>query len=548
MKDLNCSAVADFETTTNEEDCRVWAWAMCRVADVETVRYGGNICSFLTECMKYEDIVFFHNLAFDGKFILDYLLKNGYTWVEKVTRPKEFTTLISDMGKFYSIEVKWAWKNTTLFLDSLKKLPMSVRQVAKAFKLKEGKGEIDYSSERPEGWVMTSKEKDYIRRDVQIVAQAMRQSISEGMQKMTVASDSMNEYKRIMGKTSFDTLFPTLSKECDDVIRRSYRGGFTYRDPRRKGIQGAGIVLDVNSLYPSVMNTALLPYSYPEFFHGCPKPTEDFPLYVVNVTFTAKLRAKHIPSLQLRNSPFYTPTEYVREVKEPVSLTMTNVDLELLKKQYKVNILAFDGGMRFRGRCDMFGAYVDKWSTIKANSTGGLRAIAKLHLNSLYGKFATNPVVVGKRPVLDGDKVAYRVLPEEQRKPVYTAVASFITAYARTKTITAAQGHYDRFCYADTDSLHLLGEELPRDLDIHPTRLGAWKHESTFQRGVFIRAKAYAEEIDGDTSVHVAGMPRSMTESLSLEDVLAGGEFSGKLVPRTVPGGVVLRETTFTLK
>lgn len=548
MRSLIDGFMADFETTTREDDCRVWAWSACPLKDITKMTYGKNISEFMKYCKKTCDVVFFHNLAFDGKFIIDWLFRNGYSWVDDPKKPQQFGTLISDLGKFYSITVKWDWKNTTEFLDSYKKLPISVAEIARSFELPESKGDIDYRLERPKGWEMTDEERDYIRRDVEIVARALDKSISEGMEKMTVASDSMTEYKRVIGSPSFKSWFPEIAVECDDVIRRSYRGGFTYRDPRRKGIVGEGIVLDVNSLYPSVMYNELLPYSFPEYFSGIPQPTDDYPLYVANVTFTCRLKKNHIPCLQIRNSPFYSPTKYVRRVDEPISLTMTSVDIELLKQQYHVNFLSFDGGFRFRAQHGMFTDYIDKWSNIKANSTGGMRYIAKLHLNSLYGKFATNPVVTSKRPVFENNMVKYRLLPDESRKPVYTAAASFITAYARTKTITAAQKHYDRFCYADTDSLHLLGTELPDDLDIHPSRLGAWKHESTFTRAVFIRAKAYAEEIEWQPVVHVAGMPLNMSHALTIEDVLAGGEFSGKLVPKTVPGGVVLTDTTFTLE
>lgn len=548
MAELIDGWVADFETTTDENDCRVWLWAACQIIDENVIQYGTDIESFCEFCESTADIVFFHNLAFDGKFILDHVLKNGISWVNEVRKPHEVGTLISDSGKFYRMLIKWDWKNQTIFYDSLKKLPMSVAAISKSFDLEMSKGEIDYAMPREVGYVPTPEEVDYIRRDVGIVAQALCQSISEGMEKMTVASDSMAEYKRVVG-TRFKTWFPEVGIECDDVIRRSYRGGFVYKSPNVSGIVGDGIVLDVNSLYPYVMNTAVLPYGYPEYFSGAPSPDDDFPLYIVNLTFTAKLKKNHIPTIQIHNSPFYIPTKYQENIDEPLSLTMTNVDIELMQQQYDVNIISYEGGFKFRGTEGMFSEYIDKWSRIKAESTGGKRAIAKLHLNSLYGKFATNPKVRSKRPVLQDDKISYNMLPEEQRNPIYTAVASFITANARRKTITAAQRHYNRFCYADTDSLHMTGTELPDDLDIHPSRLGAWKHESTFSRAVFIRAKAYAEQLmDGSTSVHVAGMPSSITRELTVDDVAAGGVFSGKLVPKVVPGGVVLINTTFTLE
>jgi len=186
---------------------------------------------------------------------------------------------------------------------------------------------------------------------------------------------------------------------------------------------------------------------------------------------------------------------------------------------------------------------------IKKNSTGGLRQIAKLHLNSLYGKFATNPDITGKHPTLKDNRVSLVMNEPEMRDPVYTPMGVFITAYARKKTISAAQDNYETFAYADTDSLHLIGPTTPPDsLWVDPVELGAWKHESSFTKSVYIRAKQYAEEIDGKLDVHIAGMPRNVAATLTLDDMLHGGTWNGKLIPVRVPGGTVLRDTTFTLK
>ena len=117
----------------------------------------------------------------------------------------------------------------------------------------------------------------------------------------------------------------------------------------------------------------------------------------------------------------------------------------------------------FRGSHGFFDEYVDHFMEIKKNSTGGLRQIAKLHLNSLYGKFATNPDITGKHPVMEDNRVSLKMNEMEVRDPVYTPMGVFITAYARLKTISAAQSVYPHFAYADTDSLHLVGPTTPPD-------------------------------------------------------------------------------------
>lgn len=233
-------------------------------------------------------------------------------------------------------------------------------------------------------------------------------------------------------------------------------------------------------------------------------------------------------------------------------MMVTNVDLELIQDHYDLEILSMNGGFAFKSATGFFNGYIDKWMEIKENSTGGARMIAKLFLNSLYGKFATNPDITGRVPVLDEETDAVRLImgDEDKRDPIYTAMGVFITSYARSKTVRAAQQNYSRFAYADTDSLHLIGDDEPSGLLVHDTHLGAWSHEYDFDDAIFIRAKQYAEHrTDRDRlEVHFAGMPSTISEKITIDEIIKGATFHGKLVPRRVPGGIVLQDTTFTIK
>ena len=169
---------ADFETTTDPEDCRVWGWGLVEVEPNLTfldVEVGDTLDAFIERISSESAVIFFHNLAFDGTFIFDWLLNNGYTHTDSENlKDGEFTTLISDTGKHYSAKVSWRDKDTfTEFHDSLKKLPMSVDRIAKAYKLEFEKLEIDYHEKRPIGHVLTLQEKRYIASDVIIVAMAL---------------------------------------------------------------------------------------------------------------------------------------------------------------------------------------------------------------------------------------------------------------------------------------------------------------------------------------------------------------------------------------
>jgi len=570
--------VADFETTTEPSDCRVWAWGMVDIEKSRSawhVEIGQDIGSFMGRLQKEDSIVYFHNLKFDGAFLLDYLLRKKYRYIED-GRPRhgEFTSIISSMNQWYSVTIKWDNGHTTEFRDSAKKIRMRVKDIARTFDLFEKKGRIDYHAFRPVGHTITREERSYIINDVLIVAKALKKQLDAGLTKLTSSADALAEYKTLVGK-SFNDHFPILSLTMDGEIRDAYRGGFTYTAKRFKGKKlGAGMTFDVNSLYPFVMYSKLLPYGEPVYREGLPTKTKHYPLFVVSITFTAKLKKNHVPCIQIKNSRFHNDVEYQEEIVEPVTLACSNVDLELWQDHYDMDILSFNGGWGFKGRHGMFDDYVDKWMDVKAVSKGGTRAMAKSMLNDLYGKFGTNPDVTPNNPRMEDDVVKFSLGTENMRNPVYTAMAVFVTSYAREITVRAAQDNYDVFAYADTDSLHLLTTEQPDNLNIHPTNLGAWKHEYDFQSAFFARSKAYAERHypekchkaeheecwgdnhddchihreDGCYEVHISGMPVNVADGLTFDDFTNGRYFEGNLKQKRVPGGVVLVDSGFTLK
>ena len=174
---------ADFETTTDKDDCRVWAFALSNIANPKKFYYGNSIQGFLDFCAnpKINYTMYFFNLKFDGAFILAELLRQGYT---RVDSPEErqtgtFTTLITDRGAFYAIEIYFEVKghktNKVKIIDAMKIFPnFSVERLAEGFGLEISKLELDYDTKRPIGHELTEHEIDYIRNDVEIVAWALK--------------------------------------------------------------------------------------------------------------------------------------------------------------------------------------------------------------------------------------------------------------------------------------------------------------------------------------------------------------------------------------
>lgn len=527
----------------------VWLWSARGVEDSSIDELGYSIESFMEYALHSPAVIYFHNLKFDGQFIIHFLLSNE--WEHSFNdvydlSPGQFTTIISDMGQFYKIVVRSS-RGLTEFLDSYKKIPLTVAAMAKAYGLDMSKGDLDYKALHYPDSGASPEEIDYVRRDTGIVAEVLRQQFEHGLTCMTSSADALKEYKRCVKEDfegGFRSLFPELSLEEDRTVRAAYRGGFTYADTRTAGrIVGPGIVLDVNSLYPSVMRFRPLPmgdYSPTSFL-----PADDT-LYIATFKFSATLKPRGIPCIQLRRSSRFSSTEYQPTIPEGTSLTLTSVDWKLINDMYDVDLVSVSDIITFESSTGLFDRYIDKWMEVKVNSTGGKRQIAKLMLNSLYGKFASRTQRVNKFPLLNEGRVVMKTHEGEEAEPVYTPMGTFITAWARDKTIRSAAANYERFLYADTDSLHLLGTELPEGLEVHETRLGAWKVEGTFDRGIFVRAKQYCEEKDGVPDCHIAGLPRKFAHEIFPDDLLRPQRWYGKLVPKTIPGGVYLKETHFT--
>lgn len=93
-----------------------------------------------------------------------------------------------------------------------------------------------------------------------------------------------------------------------------------------------------------------------------------------------------------------------------MELVLTQVDLELIFEQYNVTYIEYVDGYMFKSDIGMFDSYINHWMEMKeeATRTGnkGLRSIAKLLLNNLYGKFGTNTKLQSKIPVYLGGKLA----------------------------------------------------------------------------------------------------------------------------------------------
>ena len=333
--------------------------------------------------------------------------------------------------------------------------------------------------------------------------------------------------------------------------------------------------------------------------------------YFIRIKTRFKIKPDHLPFIQIKNNIIYRSTEaletsdyYDRQLKRHyryyrtkdgvrhdtfVTLTMTMIDYKLMLEHYDLIDCEILDGCMFQSEIGLFDNYINKYKEIKMNNKGAIRELAKLFLNNLYGKMASSTNSSFKVGTLDEDGVVhYAIQPEDDKRPGYIPIGSAITSYARNFTIRAAQMNYHGkhkrgFIYADTDSIHC---DLEPDEIVgapqHDTEFCHWKYESCWDYAWFVRQKTYIEYIDKENlkpiehpyfQIKCAGMPdkcknlflKSMTQDYkeedyneeeleflktqrSIRDFTVGLCVPGKLIPKHIPGGTLLVETTYELR
>ena len=592
--------VADFETTvySGQERTDVWSAAFCELFTDEIV-VEKSIFDFFKAIYSINSniICYFHNLKFDGSFILDYIIRAGYLWhraPEKEMNNGEYKCSISDRGAWYNIIIKHNNKIIE-FRDSLKLLPFTLKKIGEDFKLTHRKTEMEYEGFRYPGCEISKEEMEYIKNDIYVLKEAMEILYNEGHTKLTIGSCCLEEFKKTYDIYTYKEIFPDLttykinektygSKNADEYIRKSYKGGYCYlvRGKENKKYS-KGWTVDINSSYPSNMHSESgneYPIGWPTFWEGEFPDDIDHYYYFVRVKCRFYIKKGMLPTIQIKNTYLYPSTEYLDtsdiydfknntysryykkdgEIKDSVvELTLTCTDYKLFLEHYDVYDLKILDGCYFEKCLGLFDEYLNKYKKIKENSTGATRELAKLYQNNLYGKFASSKNSSYKIPYINEKNVlAFDVIEENNKTSGYIAVGSAITSYAREFIINAAQQNYygpdkDGFIYADTDSCHCSGDyNTMKGINVHPTKYCCWKVEGLWDEAIFVRQKTYIEHITHVNlqkvqpfyNVKCAGMnDEAKKEFLSehnISEFKEGLELKKMLKAVRYPGGIVL--------
>lgn len=659
--------VADFETTVEENpgeqtETEVWSAAICPIVErpePKDVTVYNNIDEFIEHLKKLADgtIVFFHNAKFDLSFLIGELHKLGFNRAmsfkkmghyasdeEMECMTNCYTACISNMGQWYYVRIRF--ENKTIEIrDSLKKLPFDLRTIGKSFKTKYQKLEMQY--ENDENIVhkaygkISDEEMKYIINDVLVLSEAMYIIwYKYEMKGITIGSDCLAEYKKIMDK-KYKSYFPDMTKiqlpngmNGYEYCVKAYSGGWCWKNPvsdnkvymsdikyspeltekfnrlyrKIEHVQKVKniVVVDVNSLYPSVMSSeskSYYPVGKPTYKTGQPKASEE-KKYAIIRRFKCRFEIKpgYLPFMHIRDNSAYDANECLTTSdidngryytsRDGVShdtlkeYTMTQPEWELFCKHYKLKNYEPIDYLLFKKEVGIFDEYIDKYRKMKieASKSGdkAMRQISKLYLNNLYGKLSSSTNSSYKVIYFNDEVMKFKTYTEYDKDPVYIPAGAYVTAWARSFTITAGQknyfeGQHKGVMYSDTDSLHLvdLNPDELIGIPFHATDFCKWAcEESSCAAATYAKQKTYIEiateedfetvkDKEGNDSynliIKAAGLgkngkdkfvSRLMSEEnpLYLDDFKSGLKIANSnLKAKQIKGGIILVPSDFKL-
>lgn len=353
--------------------------------------------------------------------------------------------------------------------------------------------------EQPGTWIDRVQSDTYCKRDVEIVWEALRrwweflQREDLGTAQPTLASQAFSAYRhRFMNHK----IFCDANADALKLSRQSYLGGRceAFRIGR---INKPITVLDINSMYPSVMATELYPTEHITTRGHITK--QELGGYLTKYCLVAEVDLNTL-------EPAY-PHILNNRLCFPVGKFTQTLTTPELQYALEHNHITRIRKCAVYERAPIFTEFIDwGWNLrMKARAEGNktLDWQVKIMLNSLYGKFGqrgrkweivdTSPDWLVKDMSsldLDTGNMVYtrqightiqRMTDEPESFNSSPAIASHVTAYARLKLwrLILAAGRHNVW-YVDTDSLTGstdLAERLAEHID--PNTLGKLKVEHT---------------------------------------------------------------------
>ena len=551
---------ADFETTSLaqyqvEGSTRVYLWKLMGV-DNQVDELGIDMDSFIEYIKGLGNAdIYFHNLSFDGEFILWWLLENYYTYDEELTNDMTFKSIIDETGSIYSISIRHSAKAITTLKCSYKLFPKSISDIGKLVGIEKLNETHNYEEIKNYHSIeeLPEEEIKYITNDVRIMVELIKYLQEKGVKGITMSSSAYKNWQQDKYMLSHNDMKKDSNEEIVEIVRKSYRGGITKVNQKYAGIEFNDVIsFDVNSLYPSVMYENPMPIGEGKIYKSVEEGRKDNRHLFIIVAFVqyAKVRTGQHAFIG-NNSGFSYARKYSYDDE------LQNKMLYLWLDEFNLFKLVYDAQFEilkvvgWKKANNVFTNYIDRWYKVKENARNDVeRSLAKLMLNSLYGKFGMNDSRITKLPVAIDDKIIYHTT-ENNTTYYYKEVASYITSKARCKLASFMNRCGDNFLYCDTDSVYYIGHEIPdifKDV-VDPKKLGYWKYEGHYTRFKALKAKCYLKQLDdGTIERRIAGCPKECAELINFDNFAPNLKLSNaKRCKKKVKGGIVIGNTDFTI-
>lgn len=549
---------ADFETSkkicfTDESEktvdreksfAFVCAWGIApRDATSETeVIIGRRIVEFFEYLKNLGNCtVFFHNLKYDGHFILWYALSKGFEVSDEVIDTQ-----------FYSFSVRIG-KSKITFRDSLKIYPYKLEYLGKLYGVKKLVGEWNYERYILPSDYLSETELDYLRHDVIILCLAIADLRRRGYTKNTIASIAYDERFKLTfpNKKNIPNMRPDSVKPLEADIQlelmKAYFGGFCYLNPLFAEKELKRVTsFDENSMYPDKLREAVLPFGDYRFFKYSKEIDElvkkTYPCVVYRCVVSCRLKSiENLPTLMFAcvNKSYRYEGKVIECENETIYLS--NIDLQIAKNEYDFSRLEIQGIFAWKGRKNFYKNFVDSFGKQKediskelneAKKRGDAEEIQRLELerfnikrilNTSYGKDGTK-ILREKRQFYKLENCVANHFDFELQKPqFYLPHAIFICAWARLDLYQMIKRAGKSFIYCDTDSVKCF-EEKAKEIEknfpelFDNNRIGAWKNEGTYEECKFLRQKTYYTAEDGDFSVTGCGITPDCKKLITKEN------------------------------
>lgn len=451
-----------------------------------------SLCDWIVSKSRANTILMVcaHNMSFDFTACAfgEYLKDNGWTLKQLMIESK---VVIIKYRKN---------KQSILFIDLFNYIKTSVAKMGELLGFP--KLDIDFDNCTDEELTI------YCRRDVEIIAKVMIQYISFvksndlGCLGMTTPSQAFNAYRH---RFMTHGIFIHDNEESSKLERSSYFGGRT--ECYRLGhIKDKIYYIDVNSMYPYVMSEKYYPVKLYRYYKtGCTvnKLKEHLKTYCIVARCLIETNEPAYPYIHNKKTVFPIG-------KFEVSLCSEALRYAILKGHIK-EVYEFS---LFRKE-QIFTAYIDYFYNtrlqFKADGNDPYQTLAKLMMNSLYGKFGQRVRDITKETTIDdkqtqivqvfdedGTKLYDRLIfigdvfhiqtKQQESFNAFVAIASHVTDYARhyLYQLQLIAGR-DNVYYCDTDSL-MTNEEGYTKLDsfLDDKELGMLKLEEVFN-GIIIK-------------------------------------------------------------